>query len=137
MANELMVVSEMKAGTCFSSIPMDGTAEQKKLLYRATNKPDFKVGDCIGKTFMIKDVYIEIQNEIDDVTGEVMGTYPNMIFIDEEGKTIQTSSRGIFAALRKIFNIFGSPTWETPIAMTFTEEKSAKGNGRYHTIEIK
>lgn len=128
----------MVTGNFVSSIPMTGTNEQKALLYKATNKPDFKIGETqIGKTIMAKDLYIEIMDDIDEVTEEVIGQYPNMIIIDQDGLTYQSSSRGIYSSLKRICNIFGAPTWKDPIPMTFKSEKMPNGKqGYYHTIEV-
>lgn len=145
--NELAVISNREVGTFFTSIENDGTYEKKALAYKASNSPDFRGGEIIGKTIECTDIYVEIMQATEDSengeysvvdeTGEVVSEkFVSMVFIDTEGKSYQTSSKGIFKALKLICNIFGMPHWEEPIKMTFVE-KSIPGTGkRFHTIEL-
>ena len=61
-------------GTMLCSIqPEPGNKEQAKKLYNAMNNPTHKVSDFINKTIFVENVLIEINDILDEETGEIDG----------------------------------------------------------------
>ena len=64
---------------------------------------------------MVKDVYCEIvdcavKDEKGELTGEV-NKAPRVVLIDSDGKSYQCVSTGVFNSLKRLFGVFGYPTW--------------------------
>lgn len=90
--------------------------EEKSLLYKAMSNPDERLSDHINQTIMVKDVYMEMVDMVNEETGEVV-TSPRIVLIDENNVSFQCVSFGVFNALKRIFQVFGEPTWNEPIKM--------------------
>ena len=90
------------------------TDAEKKSLFKAMNNPDKKVSDMINLEIELKDIYSEIVELADQKTGEVI-KLPRIVLIDSKGIGYQCVSKGMFSALKKLFQIYGMPTWEKPI----------------------
>lgn len=110
--NELMIVNEGKAKV-YCSKKAD-TNEEKKELFNALEKCDVLLNDCVGQEIMLKDLYIEERNIVDE-NGKSKVKFRTIIF-DENGQTYATGSYGIYNILKKIITIYGLPTeWQAPI----------------------
>ena len=110
--NELMIVNEGKTKVYCSK--KAETNEEKKELFNALEKCDVLLNDCVGQEIMMKDLYIEGRNVIDE-TGKSRVKFRTIIF-DENGQTYATGSYGIYNILKKIITIYGLPTeWQAPI----------------------
>lgn len=91
------------------------TEEEKKGLFNALESCDVLLNDCEGQEIVIKDIYVEEKEVVDDETGEVKTKFRTILF-DENGQTYATGSYGIYNVLKKIIGIYGLPTdWEKPI----------------------
>ena len=122
MANELIKVErEMTSWVSFTA----DTHEEKVKLYNAMSNPDKKVADCINSTILLKDVYCEMIPMVNEETGEVSNT-PRIVLIDKDGHSYQAVSFGVFNALKRIFDVFGTPTYETPLAVKVIQISSGK-----------
>ena len=110
--NELMIVNEGKTKVYCSK--KAETNEEKKELFNALEKCDVLLNDCVGQEIMMKDLYIEERNVIDEF-GRTKVKFRTIIF-DENGQTYATGSYGIYNILKKIITIYGLPTeWDSPI----------------------
>lgn len=104
------------------------TIEEKKKLYNAQNSPDAKLSDMINMVIEVKDVYVEIVKLTDQNTGEEINA-PRIVLIDNEGKSYQCVSVGIFKCLAKIFNLFGTPDkWDSHLSLKVKQVKTGKGS---------
>jgi hypothetical protein len=69
----------------------------------------------VGKTITFRHVYaeeIEIKN---DQTGELQMA-PRIIIVDDKGESYVSVSKGVFSAVKRLFDIFGTPDqWEKSI----------------------
>lgn len=110
------------------------TIEEKASLFKAMNNPDFRVSDCINKTIMAKDVYCETVQCVNRNTGEVTHA-PRIVIIDMEGKGYQCVSIGMLGALKKVFQVFGMPTWEQGLPLEIKQIK--KGDRSLLTFDVK
>ena len=100
--------------------------EDKKDLFNALETCDALLNDCVGEEINIKDVYCE-EREVIDENGEVKKKYRTILF-DVSGQTYATGSYGIFNIMRKLFTIYGTPTWENGVKVKVA--KRPIGNGK-------
>lgn len=110
------------------------TPEDKALIFNAANNPTHKVNDFINKKIMLKDVYAETLELVDEETGE-LASAPRIVLIDENGEAYESVSVGMFSALKKLVAIFGEPTWEPSIPVVVKQEKVK--NGTMFTLDVK
>lgn len=109
------------------------TANDKAKLYNALNSPEVRIADHIGKEINVKDVIIEPVEIVDDKTGGVR-TAPRVTLIDVSGHTYTATSYGIYNSLKRIFGLYGSPTWEDGIPVRVRQ--IANGSNRIFTLDI-
>lgn len=113
-ANELAIIQQ-DATQSFTSMSLE-TIEDKARFYNAVSNPDERLRDHINEVIAVKDVFVEMVECANEETGETT-LAPRIVLIADDGKTYQCVSTGIFAALKRLFAIFGAPTWETPIRL--------------------
>ena len=109
------------------------TKEDKAKLYNAMNNPDSRLADCINMQIKAKDLYVEIVNCTNEETGEVTAC-PRIVIIDDEGKSYQAVSIGIYSALKKIIQVYGAPTWADPV--TLEVKQITKGQRKMLTLNV-
>ena len=120
-----------KPSIAFSSMAAN-TAEEKKLLFNAMNSPDYRIKDCVNKRIIVRDVYCEIVNTISE--NGLTSSVPRTVLIDIDGKSYQAVSMGIYNALRKLIQVFGTPTWENGLEVEV--KLVSKGNNSILTLNI-
>lgn len=112
--------------TMFTSMSAE-TVDEKKALFNAMNNPQKRVADMIGKEIAIRDVFVESVDMVNEETGEVT-IAPRIVLVDTKGVSYQCVSTGIFSALKKLFQIFGMPTWENGIKTEVAQIQKGKRN---------
>lgn len=127
-----VVVDMTSAQTQFCSMTAT-THEEKAAMFNAMNNPDKRLSDCINMQIKAKDLYIEIVNCTNEETGET-NACPRIVIIDEKGVSYQAVSIGIYSALKKAIQVFGAPTWETPV--TLEVKQVTKGNKKMLTLNV-
>ena len=110
------------------------TPEEKAQLFEIMNNPAERLADNINKTIYVKDIYCEIVDCVNEETGEVTKA-PRVVLIDKDNVGYQAVSTGIFSAIKKLFMIYGEPTWEEPIPIEIKQIK--KGKKSLLTFNIK
>lgn len=117
----------------YCSMPMD-TVEDRKVIFNAMGKCDYRLSDMLNQTINLKNVIAQKYNSVNEETGEVTEKV-RTIFIDAEGKTYASASKGLFSSTKKLFALMGMPdTWESPIAIQVVETQTKQG---FKTFEIK
>lgn len=140
MSNEVMLRNEdavMLSGlteetTSFTSLKVE-TPEEKAQLYQVMNNPEYRLADCINQTIQVTDVFCEIVEIPREDTGDI-DKCPRIVLIDKDGHGYQSVSFGIFSAVKKLFMVFGTPTWETPLPLTV--KQITKGTNKMLTLDI-
>lgn len=123
MANELITVE--REMTSWASFKVETHAEKVKI-YNGVGNPDKKLSDCIGQTVLLKDLYVEMATMTNKETGEIE-TAPRIVMFDKDGTSYQAVSYGIFNALKRLFDVFGTPDcWESPLAVTVKQITTGK-----------
>lgn len=112
--------------TAFCSVKAE-TPQEKALVYNAANNPQHKVADFINKKIMVKDVYAETLELVDDETGELTKA-PRIVLIDDNGEAYECVSVGMFSSLKKLVAVFGDPTWNEPLPIVVKQEKVKNGS---------
>lgn len=90
------------------------TPEEKATLFRIMNSPEKRISDCINQIILVKDVYCELVQVINKETGEA-NTCPRVVLVDKDGIGYQSVSFGIYGSLKKLFQVFGVPTWNPAV----------------------
>lgn len=109
----LDLMGEQKSS--FTSLKND-TNEEKQIMYKAMSNPDKRLGDCINQVIYAKDLFMEMVDMLNEETGEVT-TCPRIVIIDKDGVSYQSVSFGIYNALKRVIQVFGTPTWVDPIPL--------------------
>ena len=112
-----------------------GDRKAKALVYNAMNNPTHRVGDCINKKLLIKDVLAEVIELENEETGE-MQQVPRVVLIDEKGESYQAVSTGIFNAVKKAIAVFGAPTWDEPLPIVIKQVSLGKNQMLTFDIEL-
>lgn len=110
------------------------TDKEKAALFKVMNNPEGRLKDMINMDIEVKDVYCEAVQCVNKETGELT-TAPRIVLIDKDNKGYQCVSVGIYSALKKLFLIYGQPTWKTPITLTI--KSINKGDRSILTFEVK
>ena len=88
----------------------------KKQLFKIMTTPDKKLSDMINMEINVTDVFCEVVSMASETTGEITETV-RVVLIDSKGVSYQCVSQGIFNAIKRLFAIFGPPTWEEGIKL--------------------
>lgn len=127
-----LVVDMTSAQTQFCSMKAE-TDEEKASMFNAMNNPDKRIADCINEQIKAKDLYIEVVNCTNEETGEVTAC-PRIVIIDDKGVSYQAVSLGIYSALKKVIQVFGTPTWEKPVTLKVIQV--TKGTRKMLTLNV-
>ena len=131
--NDLITLnSNSEIGTFYTSFRGETSAE-KAQLFKIMNTPRYKVSDCINKTILLKDLYVEMVSCTNEQTGEV-SVAPRIVLIDKDNEGYQCVSTGILSALKKLMQIYGEPTWDEPLPIKIIQLK--KGARSILTFEL-
>lgn len=128
MSTELSIFNQA-ATPMYTSMKCD-TPDEQKTFFNAMSAPDYRLSDFINKEIVIKDVFFEYV----DVTNENGETYsaPRIVLTDIKGKTYTCVSVGIMSAIKRLFMVYGAPTWEDGI----TVEVKQVSKGKYNMLAI-
>ena len=130
--NEILDGINTATTSIYSSFVAESNDDKAKL-YNALNSPEVRIADHIGKEINVKDVIIEPVEIVDEKTGEVRTT-PRVTLIDVNGHTYTATSYGIYNSLKRIFGLYGSPTWEEGIPVRVRQ--ITNGANRIFTLDI-
>ena len=108
------------------------TQQEKIALFNAMNNPENRIKECINLPINVKDVFCEVvECQSDDGT---LQKCPRIVLIDENAVGYVAVSKGVYNSIKKIFAIFGEPTWETPL--TIIPKTITKGQKQITTLEL-
>ena len=127
-----MIMDLTSRQTSFCSMEAKTQAEKVKL-YQAMNNPAKRLSDCINLEIKLKDVYVEAVNCTDE-DGNVH-ICPRIVLIDENGVGYTCVSIGIYSSLKKLFQIFGVPTYKQPLTVVPTQITA--GQNKILTLNVK
>ena len=122
--NELTLFNE-NVGKTFCSKHVETESERKEL-FNALETCDALLNDCVGQEITLKDVYCEEREVVND-EGVSVKKYRTILF-DINGQTYATGSYGIYNIMKKLFIIYGMPTWVDGVKVKVA--KRPIGNGK-------
>ena len=108
--NEMNIFEQGNQKPAYCSIVAESFDDKAKI-FNAMSSPDERLRNHINEIIKIRDVYCEIVECVNKDTGE-KSEAPRVVLIDTEGKSYQCVSTGIFNSLKRLFTVFGMPTWE-------------------------
>lgn len=121
-------------GTMVCSItPEPGNQEQAKMVYNAMNNPTHNIADFINKEILVENVLVEVNDILDDDTGEVVRS-PRTVLIAPDGTSYRSTSKGIFNSVKNAFVALGSAPWNGGVKFKVVQERVGRGN--MHKLEM-
>lgn len=122
------------AGAMLCSVtPEPGNKEQAKMVYNAMNNPTHKVSDFINKKILVENVLIEVNDLLDDETGEIERV-PRTVLISPDGTSYTATSKGIFNSIKNAYVSLGQAPWVGGIE--FEVKQVAVGRGQMLTLAM-
>lgn len=110
-----------------------GTMREKAMLYNAMANPTHRLGDYINVVINVRDVFVELIELTDDLTGETT-VAPRIVLIDTGNETFQAVSKGIYNSLSRLIQTFGEPTWEGGLPVKV--KQISIGKNQLLTLEV-
>lgn len=132
--NEMVLFEGAKKNMFCSKVAT--TSEEKVDLFNALDECDVLLNDIVDQEIVMKDIYVEQREVMDEETGEMKTKYRTIIF-DVNGKTYATGAYGIFNSMKRIINVFGYPTWENGVKVKVIKKKLKSGKSSLSLAMVK
>lgn len=127
-----MIAELTTASVSYCSMHLDDIRD-KLTAYNATSNAGKSLNDMIGEEFLLRHIYIEAIQCLNEQTGELT-TCPRIVLISPTGESYQAVSMGVYGSLKKILQLFGDPsTWEFSLRCVARRVKTRRG---YYTTTI-
>lgn len=110
------------------------TEEEKVNIFNAMNSAEKSIKECVNMELHIVDVFMEVVQCINEETGETKAC-PRTVLIDKDGVGYTAVSVGVFSSLKKLFQVFGVPTWKTPVIII--PKIISKGTKQITSLSVK
>jgi hypothetical protein len=104
-------------------------------LINATGPPDLTFDECDGQTFHVRDYVVWTSQSVDEETGEVR-EHPRTTLIDNDGRTLQTTSEFVPHRLALLIGLRGPGTFDPPVPITVIRRQSRRKGRFYHDIKF-
>ena len=124
--NAIMAANEvMETGVGYSSMNLQDH-DQAVAFYNAVTNPTGKLKEHINETLNLVHVSVEpIEVNREDGTTNIA---PRIVLVTDAGESYSCVSVGVYAALKRIFSLFGTPdTWTNPLPIKPVLQATKKG----------
>lgn len=124
--NAIMAANEvMETGVGYSSMNVRDH-DQAVVFYNAVTNPTGKLKEHINETLNLVHVSVEaIEVKREDGTANIA---PRIVLVTDDGASYSCVSVGVYAALKRIFSLFGTPdTWTNPLPIKPVLQATKKG----------
>lgn len=124
--NAIMAANEvMETGVGYSSMNVQDH-DQAVAFYNAVTNPTGKLKEHINETLNLVHVSVEpIELKREDGTTNIA---PRIVLVTDAGESYSCVSVGVYAALKRIFSLFGTPdTWKNPLPIKPVLQATKKG----------
>lgn len=124
--NAIMAANEvMETGVGYSSMNVQDH-DQAVAFYNAVTNPTGKLKEHINETLNLVHVSVEpIEVKREDGTATIA---PRIVLVTDDGESYSSVSVGVYAALKRIFVLFGTPdTWKNPMPIKPVLQATKKG----------
>lgn len=120
-------VNDQNVGAMYCSMKPTGERKHDAQIFAAINNPDDRIANHINEVLKVVNVSISIIQILNEETGEV-DVVPRVVFIAEDGKTYQATSKGIYSAIRNAYLVFGEAPWEPALEIKIKQVIVSKGS---------
>lgn len=124
--NDIMAANEvMETGVSYSSMNLKDH-DQAVAFYNAVTNPTGKLKEHINETLNLVHVFVEpVEVKREDGTTNIA---PRIVLVTDAGESYSCVSVGVYAALKRIFSLFGTPdTWSKPLPIKPVLQATKKG----------
>lgn len=124
--NAIMAANEvMETGVGYSSMNVQDH-DQALAFYNAVTNPTGKLKEHINETLNLVHVSVEpVELKREDGTTNIA---PRIVLVTDAGESYSCVSVGVYAALKRIFSLFGTPdTWTNPLPIKPVLQATKKG----------
>ena len=124
--NAIMAANEvMETGVGYCSMNVQDH-DQAVAFYNAVTNPTGKLKEHINETLNLVHVSVEpIELKSEDGTANIA---PRIVLVTDAGESYSCVSVGVYAALKRIFVLFGTPdTWTKPLPIKPVLQATKKG----------
>lgn len=124
--NAIMAANEvMETGVSYSSMNVQDH-DQAVAFYNAVTNPTGKLKEHINETLNLVHVSVEpVEVRREDGTTNIA---PRIVLVTDAGESYSCVSVGVYAALKRIFSLFGTPdTWKNPLPIKPVLQATKKG----------
>lgn len=124
--NTIMAANEvMETGIGYCSMNVQDH-DQAVAFYNAVTNPTGKLKEHINETLNLVHVSVEpIELKREDGTANIA---PRIVLVTDAGESYSCVSVGVYAALKRIFSLFGTPdTWKNPLPVKPVLQATKKG----------
>lgn len=124
--NAIMAANEvMETGVGYCSMNVQDH-DQAVAFYNAVTNPTGKLKEHINETLNLVHVSVEpIEVKSEDGTTNIA---PRIVLVTDAGESYSCVSVGVYAALKRIFTLFGTPdTWKNPLPIKPVLQATKKG----------
>lgn len=115
----------MNTGMSYTDMDLSNVTVAKDF-YNAVSQPDISLKECVNIPIAMTHVSIEVCEVHSEQNGDVIA--PRVVIMDEDGKSYQAVSVGVYQSLKRIFALFGTPdTWSKPLTVVPMLTSTKKG----------
>lgn len=115
----------MSTGMSYTDMDLSNMAVAKDF-YNAVSQPDTSLKECVNIPIAMTHVSVEVCEMHSEQNGDVIA--PRVVIMDEDGKSYQAVSIGVYQSLKRIFALFGTPdTWTVPLTVVPMLTSTKKG----------
>ena len=115
----------MNTGISYTDMDLSNVTVAKDF-YNAVSQPDISLKECVNIPIAMTHVSIEVCEVHSEQNGDVIA--PRIVIMDEDGKSYQAVSVGVYQSLKRIFALFGTPnTWSKPLTVVPMLTSTKKG----------
>lgn len=130
MSNEMQIFNpaadmETSGQAAFMSFACT-TQEEKIKAYNAMNTTDTRLKECINMEIPLVDVMIVSAQVTNKESGEVQDV-PRIILFDANGNTYGATSWGVYYAISRVMQVFGTLHFDEPITVIPYEVQTKNG----------
>ena len=115
----------MSTGMSYTDMDLSDMTVAKNF-YNAVSQPDTALKKCVNIPIAMAHVSIEVCEVRSEQDGDVIA--PRIVIMDNDGKSYQAVSVGVYQSLKRIFALFGTPdTWTAPLIVVPMLTSTKKG----------
>ena len=121
------IMGEQPGTTLCSIKPKPGNKEQAKAIFNAMNNPTHRLNDFVNKKVIVENVLIEINDILNDKTGEV-DRVPRVVLISPDGTSYQATSKGVFTSIKNAYFALGQAPWNGGVEFEVKQVEVGRGS---------